>query len=63
LRDDWVTMKEASKRVDRSADTLWRWVRAGKVRTMRPLRVLWLYMPDVLTAEAQSQPGRPRKES
>lgn len=36
--------------------TIWRWVKSGKVKTMRPGRVLWLYLPDLLRLESESPP-------
>ena len=62
MRDDWVTIKQAMERVGRSRSTIYNWIRGGSVRTMRPLRVLWIYLPDVIRAEAQMKPGRPRAE-
>jgi hypothetical protein len=62
LRDDWVTIKQAMARVRRSRSTIYQWIDGGKVRTMRPLRVLWVNLPDLLSADATTKPGRPKKE-
>ena len=30
------------------------WVEAGRVKTMRPARLLWLYLPDLLRVERET---------
>jgi hypothetical protein len=62
LRDDWVTIKQAMARVRRSRSTIYGWIDAGSVRTMRPLRVLWVNLPDLIRVEAETKPGRPRRD-
>jgi hypothetical protein len=59
LRDDWVTIEQAMDRLHKSRSTIYLWVRQGRVQTMRPLRMLWLHMPDLLNAEAATRKGRP----
>lgn len=61
-RDDWVTVDQAAERVGRSRSTVYRWIGEGTVRTMRPMRTLWVNVPDLLVAErdATSRIGRPR---
>ena len=62
MRDDWVTIKQAMARVGRSRSTIYQWIETGKVRTMRPLRVVWVNLPDLLTADATTRPGRPKRK-
>ena len=52
--DQWVLMKDAAGRTGRNRSTIYKWVSAGRIRTMRPGRDLWLYLPDLLDAEAES---------
>jgi excisionase family DNA binding protein len=52
--DRWVVMSDAPERIGRNRSTIYKWVKAGKIRTMRPGRALWLYLPDLLSAEKES---------
>lgn len=52
--DQWVMMKRAPEKVGCARSTIYKWVKEGKVRSMRPGRELWLYLPDLLKAEAES---------
>lgn len=52
--DAWVMMKAAASRINRDRATVYRWVKAGKIRVWRPKRELWLYLPDLLKAEEDS---------
>jgi hypothetical protein len=52
-------MKQALERIPRTERTIYRWVRDGRVRTMQPLRVVWLNLTDLLKAESEARPGRP----
>lgn len=52
--EDWVLMSDAPGRVGRNRSTIYKWVRAGRIRTFRPARALWLYLPDLLEAERES---------
>jgi excisionase family DNA binding protein len=61
MRDDWVTVRQAEERVHRSRRTIYQWVQDGKIRTMRPMRALWLNVEDLLRVEAETRPGRPRR--
>lgn len=47
----WILATEAPARVGRARSTIYKWVKAGRIRTMRPARVLWLYLPDLLRAD------------
>lgn len=49
--NDWILLEEAPLRVDRSRSTIYRWILEGRVRTIRPKRKLWLFIPDLLQAE------------
>lgn len=60
-REDWVTMEQALERVQRSRSTVYQWVQDGRVSTMRPGRVLWLNLPDLIRAEFATRPGRPKR--
>lgn len=61
MSDDWVSVAEAARRSRRSKRTVYEWIAEGAVKTMRPARLLWVYLPDVLRMEASKKPGRPRK--
>lgn len=58
--EDWVTVPEAAKMTGRTTKTIYQWVSDGDVRTMRPMRALWLNVSDLRHAE-KKRPGRPRK--
>lgn len=55
--DDWVLMKQAHERIGCARSTVYKWVKAGKVRKYRPGKELWLYLPDLLAAEAEATRG------
>lgn len=57
----WVTVDEALEITGRGKTTVYKWVREGEVRTMRPKRALWLNLSDLRRAETKL-PGRPRKK-
>ncbi len=61
MSDDWVSVAEAARRAHRSKRRVYEWIADGMVKTMRPARLLWVYLPDVLKAEAAQKPGRPRE--
>lgn len=46
---------KAPERVNRSKATIYRWVKEGRVTTIRPLRALWLSVPDLLKAERDTR--------
>jgi len=50
----WIMMKHAHERIGRNRSTVYKWVAAGRIRTMRPRKELWLFLPDLLAAENQS---------
>lgn len=50
----WIMMKDAHEKVGCARSTIYKWVKGGKVRSMRPGKELWLYIPDLLKAEAES---------
>ena len=56
----WVSVAEAAKITGRTKKTIYQWVSDGDVRTMRPMRALWLNLSDIRRAE-KKRPGRPRK--
>lgn len=47
----WILAQDAPARVNRGRSTIYKWVKAGRIRTMRPGRALWLYLPDLLKAD------------
>lgn len=47
-------MKDAPGRVDRSVSTVYRWLAEGRIRTIRPGRVLWLNLADLLVADSET---------
>lgn len=59
--NDWVTVDEAMQITGRGRTAIYKWVRDGKVRTIRPKRALWLNLSDLRKAETRL-PGRPRKK-
>lgn len=61
MLDDWVQLDEAVTITGRSIYTVYRWARAGKVRTLRPRDVIWYNVADLRKATANT-PGRPRKK-
>lgn len=60
--DDWINVRDAPERVLRSRATVYRWIKEGRVRTIRPGRGLWVNVPDLLAAESatRADKGRPR---
>lgn len=58
--EDWVTVKEAQKATNRSRRTIYRWLAEDRVKTMRPMRVLYLYLPDLWQAVRDTN-GRGKK--
>lgn len=50
----WIMMKDAHEKVGCARSTIYKWVKAGKVRSLRPGKELWLYIPDLMKAEAES---------
>ncbi len=61
MSGDWVSVDEAARRARRSKRRIYAWIAEGMVRTMRPARLLWVYLPDVIRTESEQQIGRPRK--
>ena len=57
----WVLAKSAPGILMRPKSTVYRWVEDGKVRTMRPMHELWLYMPDLRSVDKDT-PRRRRKK-
>jgi hypothetical protein len=62
MSDDWVSVAEAARRARRSKRRIYAWIGGGLVRTMRPARLLWVYLPDVIRVEGEQRVGRPRKD-
>lgn len=62
MSDDWVSVAEAARRAHRSKRRIYVWIADGLVRTMRPARLLWVYLPDVVKVESEQTIGRPKKE-
>lgn len=60
--DDWIRVDEAPDRIGRHKATIYRWLADPDVtiRRMRPGKVLWLYLPDLLKVDAESIRGRGR---
>ena len=52
-REDWCTAEEAAAMVDRSVYTIYRWVRDGEVKAIKPRRTRLLLIADVLKTEAK----------
>lgn len=50
--EDWVRAPVAHEIVKRSRRTVYRWIATGRVRTMQPGTVTWVYVPDLLEVEA-----------
>lgn len=61
MSDDWVSVAEATERSRRSKRRVYEWIASGAVRTARPARMLWVYLPDVLRVEKEQVVGRPKK--
>lgn len=55
--DQWIMMKSAPEKIGCARSTIYKWVKQGKVRSMRPGKELWLYLPDLRKAEAESLRG------
>ncbi len=55
--DKWIMMKRAPEAIGCARSTIYKWVKEGKVRSMRPGKELWLYLPDLKKAEAESLRG------
>lgn len=62
MSDDWVSVAEAARRSRRSKRRVYVWISDGLIRTMRPARLLWVYLPDVLKVESEQKMGRPKKD-
>lgn len=60
MSGDWVSVDEAARRARRSKRRIYEWIADGLVRTMRPGRKMWVYLPDVVTTEAKQTVGRPK---
>ena len=58
MSEDWVSVAEAAEKAHRSKRRIYDWISDGLVKTMRPGRKLWVYLPDVLRVEAKQKPGR-----
>lgn len=56
----WVSVDEAAQITNRTKKTIYKWIRDGEIRTMRPMRTLWVNLTDLRHAE-KKLPGRPRK--
>lgn len=54
-RNDWLTIDDAEQAVGRSRKTIYRWVRDGKVRTIRPWRVRYFNRADLITVERDTR--------
>lgn len=54
--DDWVQIDDAPQRIGRARSTIYGWLADPRVtiRQMRPGRVLWLHLPDLLRVDAES---------
>jgi excisionase family DNA binding protein len=54
---DWILAEDAAELTGRSVHTIYRWVREGYVRTMRPYRLRFLNRADVMKTERQMITG------
>ncbi|WP_373286278.1 helix-turn-helix domain-containing protein [Microbacterium nanhaiense] len=57
-----MSIAEAAKATGRTKKTVYQWIREGKVRTMRPMRALWVNLSDIRAVEETTTLGRPRKK-
>jgi excisionase family DNA binding protein len=58
LEDHWLELSKAPERFGVSRQTIYAWIRKGKVRTLRPGKNLWLSVQDLLKAEKESSARR-----
>lgn len=54
LTDHFVKLEDAGARVGRSQATIYRWIKEGRVKVVRPKRQKWLSVPDLLAAEQET---------
>lgn len=52
---DWIRIADAEELVGRSRRTIYRWVRDGRVRTLRPRRYKYFNQADLIAAEAETR--------
>lgn len=62
LESNWVLAKVAPALMRRPKSTVYRWVEDGRVRTMRPMHELWLFIPDLRRIDKDT-PRRRRKQT
>tara|TARA_R110002124_G_scaffold163088_1_gene330399 strand:- start:1700 stop:1891 length:192 start_codon:yes stop_codon:yes gene_type:complete len=55
---EWITVPESAERTGRTVQTIYNWVNEGNIRTARPMKMLWLYLPDVLKVEREKATRR-----
>ncbi|UOR02086.1 hypothetical protein MUN77_01765 [Leucobacter allii] len=56
----WITLAAASSYYDRPERTLYKWLKDGEVRKLRPLHETWLYRPDVERMDQKTQRRKKR---
>lgn len=55
LEDHFVLLENAPERVRKSKDTIYRWIRDGRIKVMRINGEKWLSVPDLLQAEKDTR--------
>jgi len=58
--EDYLTIHEAATVLGRRYQTVWGWVKNGRLEAMR-IGNLWLINPDNCRIPKPGKPGRPRK--
>jgi hypothetical protein len=51
---EWLLAEQAAERVGRSERTIREWGATGRVRRMRPGRLWWYFVPDLLRADKET---------
>lgn len=52
--DDWLLAEDAAERVGRSERTIRDWGNTGRIRRMRPGRLWWYFVPDLIVADRET---------
>lgn len=60
IRKRELTIPEAAVAAGKSPDTIYRWVRRGKLRATETSEGLMVRTDDVLATATRTRPGRPR---
>lgn len=59
--DEWVQLDEAVTISGRSKPTLYRWIKNGRVRSLKPWSVIWIHKGDLKEAGEDTRRGMPPK--